>query len=160
FHTRIETDDIVKCDFSQRPFVLEPRNNSPFRTHSVIIATGANAKWLGLESEQRLANKGVSACAVCDGALPLFRNQPLAVVGGGDTAMEETSYLAKFGSKIHLVHRRGEFRASKAMQKRVLSDPKVDVLWHHVVTDILGQTTVEGVRIKDVRSGHERDLPA
>ena len=122
FGTRITNADVVKCDFSQRPFVLETSEGETVRAHAVIIATGATANWIGLKNELRLAMNGggVSACAVCDGALPAYRDQPLAVVGGGDTAMEEASYLTKFASKVYVIHRRDSFRASKAMQARIL----------------------------------------
>jgi thioredoxin reductase (NADPH) len=165
FGARVEARDVVSCDFSRRPFRLKTRDGdgaeSTVSAHSVIAATGATANWLGLPNEQRLARSGggVSACAVCDGALPAFRGQPLAVVGGGDSAMEEASYLTKYASKVHVVHRRGEFRASRIMQKRVLENPKCEVLWHTVVTDVLGAETVTGVRLRDVRTGAERDLP-
>ena len=123
FSTRVFGEDIVSCDFSKRPFTLTTSEGKTVKAHAVIIATGATANWLGLDNELRLATSGggVSACAVCDGALPVFRNQPLAVVGGGDTAMEEASYLTKFASTVYLIHRRKEFRASKVMQQRVLS---------------------------------------
>ncbi len=160
FGTRIETDDIVECDFDQRPFVLKTGHGGEVRAHAVLICTGATANWLGLENEMRLAKSGggVSACAVCDGALPVFRDQPLVVVGGGDTAMEEASYLAKFGSKIYIVHRRDEFRASKAMQQRVLDNPKVEVVWDSVVVDVLGEDKITGVRLKNLKTNKESTL--
>src|ERR1043165_4582896 len=132
FGTRVIGEDIVKCDFSKRPFTLTTSDAKSVKAHAVIIATGATANWLGLENELRLATSGggVSACAVCDGALPVFRNQPLAVVGGGDTAMEEASYLTKFASTVHIIHRREEFRASKVMQQRVLGAKNVQVHWN------------------------------
>jgi thioredoxin reductase (NADPH) len=164
FKTRVASRDVVSCDFGRRPFVLQTRdasgNAAAVQAHSVIVATGATANWLGLDNEQRLARSGggVSACAVCDGALPIFRDQVLAVVGGGDSAMEETAYLTKFASKVYVVHRRDELRASKIMQKRVLENPKVQVVWNSVVTDVLGDDTVAAVRVKDVKTGRERDL--
>jgi thioredoxin reductase (NADPH) len=120
--------------------------------HAVIVATGATANWLGLANELRLATSGggVSACAVCDGALPVFRNQPVAVVGGGDTAMEETSYLTKFASKVFLIHRRDSFRASKAMQERVLDNPKVEVVWNSHVKDVVGESTITAVKLENL----------
>lgn len=138
FGTRVITDDVVDVDCSQHPFVLKTLEGQTIRALSVIIATGARANYLGLESEERFKNRGVSACAVCDGALPRFRNKPLVVVGGGDSAMEEGTYLSKFASKIFLVHRRHEFRASKIMGDRVLANPKIEVKWNSVVTEVLG----------------------
>jgi thioredoxin reductase (NADPH) len=164
FGTRIEPADVVKCDFRKRPFTLTVRDGDgaerAVRAQAVIIATGATANWLGLPNERRLAASGggVSACAVCDGALPAFRNQPLAVVGGGDTAMEEASYLTKFASRVYVIHRRGEFRASKVMQRRILESPKAEVLWHTTVSDVIGGEKITGVKLKDVRTGKERTL--
>ena len=165
FEARVEPRDVIKCDFSQRPFVLSTRNSGSdeqtVSAHAVVIATGANANWLGLESEQRLARSGggVSACAVCDGALPIFRDQKVVVVGGGDSAMEEASYLAKFASKVYVVHRRDAFRASRIMQKRVLDNPKCEPIWNSVVIDVLGDEQITGVRLKDTKSGAQRDFP-
>jgi thioredoxin reductase (NADPH) len=161
FGTRVETNDIVKCDFSSKPFKLTLDDGKIIETHSVIIATGASANWLGLPNEMRLATSGggVSACAVCDGALPIFRHQPLAVIGGGDTAMEEASYLTKFASKVFVIHRRDSFRASKAMQKRILENHKVEVLWDTVVEDVLGMAHLDAVRLKNNKTGTTRDLP-
>jgi thioredoxin reductase (NADPH) len=164
FETRVEPRDVVECDFEQRPFVLKIRDASggaeTVRAHAVIVATGATANWMGLDNEQRLARSGggVSACAVCDGALPIFRDQVLVVVGGGDSAMEEASYLTKFASKVHIVHRRDELRASKIMQKRVLENPKCEVIWDSLVTDVLGDEHVTGVRLRNVKTGQERDF--
>ncbi|MDX1565739.1 MAG: FAD-dependent oxidoreductase, partial [Phycisphaeraceae bacterium] len=155
-----KTDDIVDVDFSVRPFALRTASGDTVRSHAVIIATGANAKWLGLENEMRLARSGggVSACAVCDGALPMFRDQPLAVVGGGDTAMEETDYLAKFASKVYVIHRRDKLRASKTMQDRVLANDKVEVVWNHVVVDVLGDESITGVKLENTETGEQSDL--
>jgi thioredoxin reductase (NADPH) len=138
FGTRVLTDDVVDIDCGQHPFVLKTLEGQTIRALSVIIATGARANYLGLESEDRFKNRGVSACAVCDGALPRFRNKPLVVVGGGDSAMEEASYLTKFASKVYIVHRRDAFRASKIMGERVLKNPKIEVKWNSVVTEVLG----------------------
>jgi thioredoxin reductase (NADPH) len=128
------------------------------KAHTVIIATGASANYLGLESEARFKNFGVSACAVCDGALPRFRNQPLVVVGGGDSAAEEASYLTKFASKVYLVHRRDKLRASPIMAERVLANPKVEPAWFSVVEEVLGddERGVTGVRLKNLQSGQTR----
>lgn len=160
FGTRVMHEDIVSCDFSSRPFTLTTSDERTVRTRAVIIATGAVANWLGLPNEMRLARSGggVSACAVCDGALPAFRNRPLAVVGGGDTAMEEAAYLAKFGSSVHVIHRRGELRASKAMQDRVRSLPNIAFEWHSKVADVLGGDSIEAVLLEDLRSGEQRRL--
>jgi thioredoxin reductase (NADPH) len=160
FDTRVVGEDIVKCDFSKRPFTLTTSDSKTVKAHAVVVATGATANWLGLENELRLATSGggVSACAVCDGALPVFRNQPLAVIGGGDTAMEEASYLTKFASTVYIIHRRNEFRASKVMQQRVLSAPNAKVLWNKTVLDVLGDQSIEAIRLKDTLTGDESRL--
>ncbi|HEY0007249.1 MAG TPA: thioredoxin-disulfide reductase [Tepidisphaeraceae bacterium] len=161
FGTRVETIDIENCDFSQRPFKLTTHEGQTVEAESVIISTGAAANWLGLPNELRLATSGggVSACAVCDGALPAFRNKPVAVVGGGDTAMEEASFLTKFASKVYVIHRRDSFRASKAMQKRIIEDPKTEILWNTAVDDVLGTAQLEALRLRNVNTGETRDLP-
>ena len=154
FGTVVKNDDVTSCDFSSRPFVLHTQNSGDIRAHAVIIATGATANWLGLESEMRLAQSGggVSACAVCDGALPMFRDRPLAVVGGGDTAMEEATYLTKFASKVYVIHRRSELRASKIMAERFLSKPNAEVLWNKTVVDVLGDERVHAIRLQDTEN--------
>lgn len=154
FGTRIITDDVISVDLSKKPFVLTTLGGPKFETHALIIATGARANYLGLESEDRFKNRGVSACAVCDGALPRFRNKPLVVVGGGDSAMEEASYLTKFASTVYLVHRRGEFRASKIMAKRALDNPKIQVKWFTGIDEVLGddKSGVTGVKLKNLQS--------
>lgn len=155
FGTKVITDDIVRCEFSKDPakvpHVLYTASGEAVKAHAVIIATGAVANWIGLHNEMRLARSGggVSACAVCDGALPAFRNQPLAVVGGGDTAMEEATYLTKFASVVYIIHRRDSLRASKIMQQRYLSRPNAKVLWNKVVVDVLGEKHIEGVTLED-----------
>ena len=160
FGARTRGEDIVSCDFSQRPFALETNKGEKVLAHSVIIATGATANWLGLENEMRLATSGggVSACAVCDGALPAFRDQPLAVVGGGDSALEEASFLTKFASKVYIIHRRDEFRASKAMQKRIFNSPNAEAVWNKVVIDVLGEDVITGILLKDTVTGEESTL--
>ncbi len=160
FDARVITDDIAKCDFSQRPFVLTTGEGETVKSHTVIISTGAKAKWLWLDNEQRLAQSGggVSACAVCDGALPVFRDQHLVVVGGGDTAMEEADFLTKFAAKVSIIHRRDELRASKVMQDRVLGNPKVEMVWNSSVIDVHGENAISGVRLKDTVTGDETDL--
>lgn len=155
FGTIVRMEDITRCEFSKdparTPHVLHSSEGHSVRAHAVIIATGAVANWIGLENEMRLARSGggVSACAVCDGALPAFRNQPLAVVGGGDTALEEATYLTKFGSVVYIIHRRDSLRASKIMQQRFLGRPNAKVLWNKVVIDVLGQEHIEGVMLED-----------
>jgi thioredoxin reductase (NADPH) len=160
FDTRVKSVDVVKCDLSARPFTLELSDKTTIKAHSVIVATGATANWLGLENEMRLATTGggVSACAVCDGALPIFRDQPLAVVGGGDSAMEEASYLTKFASKVYVIHRRDEFRASKIMAERVLNNPKCEPVWNSTVIDVLGDAKITGVKLKNLQTGEESEL--
>lgn len=160
FGTRVVTENIISVDFSARPFVLRSSGGSHIVASTVIVATGARANWLGLPSEERLARTGggVSSCAVCDGALPAFRNQPLVVVGGGDSAMEEALYLTKFASEVVIVHRRDSFRASKVMADRVLQHPKIRVEWNAQVTDVLGDDFITGVRVADTRTGEVRDI--
>jgi thioredoxin reductase (NADPH) len=155
FGTKVHMEDVERCEFShdpvRAPHVLHTSGGTAVRAHAVVVATGAVANWIGLENEMRLARSGggVSACAVCDGALPPFRNQPLAVVGGGHTAMEEATYLTKFGSVVYVIHRRGELRASKIMQQRFLSRHNAKVLWNKVVVDVLGAERIEGVMLED-----------
>jgi thioredoxin reductase (NADPH) len=152
--------DCKRVDLSQRPFVVTGEDDTEYRTHALIVATGATANWLGLENEQRLARSGggVSACAVCDGALPIFRDAKLAVVGGGDSAVEEATYLTKFASKVYLIHRRDELRASKIMARRAIENPKIDILWNNVPIDVLGDDKVTGVRLRDTKTGEESTL--
>ncbi|HNR29530.1 MAG TPA: thioredoxin-disulfide reductase [Candidatus Hydrogenedentes bacterium] len=159
FGARFEYKTAAKVDFSGRPLKVWA-GEAEYAAKTVIIATGASAKYLGIESEKRFMNRGVSACATCDGALPRFRNKPVVVVGGGDTAMEETLFLANFASEVHLVHRRDKFRASKIMGDRVVRHSKVVVEWNSVVEEILGDDTngVTGVRLKDVRTGATREI--
>lgn len=161
FGTRFIRDDVSAVDFARQPFTVKTHDESA-SAHAVIIATGARANWLNLENEQRLAKSGggVSACAVCDGALPMYRNQEVVVVGGGDSAIEEGSYLTKFAKKVFLVHRRDELRASKAMQARffrLVEEGKMAPVWDSVVVDVLGDQTITGVRLKNVKTGAERD---
>jgi len=160
FGTRVITDDIVEVDFDRRPFRLKSLSGETAEAHAVIVATGARANYLGLPSEDRYKNRGVSACAVCDGALPRFRNKPLVVVGGGDSAVEEADYLSKFASMVHMVHRRGELRASKIMADRALNNPKVTVEWHTEVDEVMGTDAggVTGVRLLSTKGASKRDL--
>lgn len=157
FGTRFLYKTVTKVDFSKHPFTVYSKDTS-WEAEAVIIATGATAKYLGLPSEERLLNKGVSACATCDGALPAFRNKPLVVAGGGDTAMEEALFLTKFASKVHVVHRRDQFRASKIMAERVIAHEKIQVEWNSVIDEILGDNAVTGVRLKDTQTGETREI--
>ena len=162
FNTEIVTETISKVDFSKRPFKLwreGMENDAPVLAHSVIIATGATARRLGLPGEERYWQRGISACAVCDGALPLFRNAPLMVIGGGDSACEEATFLTKYGSKVYLVHRRDELRASRIMQDRVLNNPKIEMVWDSVPEECLGdEKQLQSVRVKNVKTGETRNL--
>ncbi|MDX1565911.1 MAG: FAD-dependent oxidoreductase, partial [Phycisphaeraceae bacterium] len=152
--------DVASVDLSKRPFEVRGDGDFSTRAQAVVIATGAKAKWLGLENEQRLAQSGggVSACAVCDGALPLFRDKPLAVVGGGDSAVEESTYLTKFASKVYMLVRRDELRASKIMQERAESNDKIEIRWNTVVTDVLGEEAVSGLKLKSTQDESESTL--
>ncbi|MDQ1257279.1 MAG: thioredoxin reductase [Candidatus Hydrogenedentes bacterium] len=159
FGTRFLYKTVTSVDLSQRPFKVVSGGES-WETASLIVATGATAQYLGIPSEHAYMNRGVSACATCDGALPRFRNQPVVVVGGGDTAMEEALFLAKFASRVHVIHRRDALRASKIMADRVLNHAKIAVEWNSVVDEILGDEPngVTGVRLKDTRTGERRGL--
>jgi thioredoxin reductase (NADPH) len=156
FGTRIFLEDATKLDVSKRPFQVETAERS-FQADAVILAMGASAKWLGLPSETRLQNKGVSACATCDGAL--FRGKPMAVVGGGDTALEEALFLTRFASRVTLIHRRSELRASKIMQERARTNPKIEFAWNAAVEEVLGDEFVTGLRLRDVKTEEKRELP-
>lgn len=162
FQTRVITEDIVKVDFQRNPFVLTPSNGPTVEALTVIIATGARANYLGLPSEDRFKNNGVSACAVCDGALPRFRNKPLVVVGGGDSAVEESTYLTKFASEVYLVHRRDELRASKIMQQRARSNPKIKLTWNRTLAEVIGSDKdgVTGALLKSTVDGKTEQVDA
>ncbi|MEK7795063.1 MAG: thioredoxin-disulfide reductase [Candidatus Hydrogenedentota bacterium] len=159
FGTRCLQQNVTKVDFSARPFKVVSEDKT-YEAKSVVVATGATAKYLGIPSEEAFMNRGVSACATCDGALPRFRNKPLVVVGGGDTAMEESLFLTGFASAVHIVHRRDQFRASKIMADRALANPKIKPEWNSVVDEILGEDKagVIAVRLVDVHTGAARTI--
>ena len=161
FQTRVVGDDIVEVDFSSQPLRVIPASGEPVESQTVIIATGARANYLGLDSEETYKNKGVSACAVCDGALPIYRGKPLAVIGGGDSAVEEATYLAnlKDAATIYLIHRRDKLRASKIMQQRALDHPNIELVWNSVVEEVLGDgKLVTGIKLKSTVDDSEREL--
>lgn len=156
FGTQVLTEDVESVDFSKRPFLVKGKQHT-FLAESIIIATGATANRLDIPGagEGEFWQKGVTACAVCDGAMPLFRNKPLFVIGGGDSAVEEATFLTKFGSKVYMVVRRDKLRASKIMQKKALEHPKIEVLWDSVVTKVDGDNIVRSVTVQNVKTGHE-----
>ena len=162
--TRVVSEVIVKADLSKRPFVLTDSNGDTVEAETVVLSTGATANYLGLPSEQKYLNYGVSACAVCDGALPRFRGKPIVVVGGGDSACEEANYLSKFGSQIHLVYRKGRdgMRASPVMVERTLNNPKVRPVFHSVIDEVLGTDAdgLTGVRVKHIKTGETQTIDA
>jgi thioredoxin reductase (NADPH) len=162
FGTRIVTDDVVEVDLQKRPFVVHTLEGKTHETHALIIATGARANYLGLPSEEAYKNRGVSACAVCDGALPRFRNKPLVVVGGGDSAVEEATFLTKYASTVHMVHRRDKLRASMIMQERALSSAKIQMEWNSTLEEVLGDDKegVTGVKLGSTTGGPPRELAA
>ncbi len=156
FGAEILSVHVTDVDLSRRPFEVRAGDQS-WRARTLIVATGATAKWLGVPGEDRLRGRGVSACATCDGFF--FRDRELVVVGGGDTAMEEATFLTKFASKVTIVHRRDEFRASPIMARRALDNPRIEVIWDSVVREILGEDSVVGVTLRNVKTGEERTLP-
>lgn len=158
FGADIRSGMVTKVELSQRPFRITVDDEMEIEAETVIISTGASARWLGLESETRLNGRGVSACAVCDGFF--FRGQEVVIVGAGDTACEEATYLSKLCSKVSMLVRRSEMRASTIMQKRVLNTPNIEVYWNTETLEILGNESVEGVRVKNMQSGEEKVLPA
>jgi thioredoxin reductase (NADPH) len=159
FGARTQFGALEAADLSKRPFALTI-DGERVETRTLIIATGASHRHLGLENEHRLENKGVTYCATCDGALPIFRDKPLVVVGGGDSACEEATYLTRFGSTVYLVHRRESLRASKIMAERTLTNPKIKPIWDSVVTDVLDSSKdkVTGVRLKNLKTSAESVL--
>lgn len=160
FGTRIVAEDIVRVDFDAYPRRVWSSGGSEVEADAVVIATGANAKWLDVPGEERLARSGggVSACAVCDGALPFYRNRVLAVVGGGDTAMEEALYLTTFASEVVVIHRREELRASRIMQERASAHPKIRFMWNTVVEEVLGEEEINRLRLRDTVTGATSEL--
>jgi thioredoxin reductase (NADPH) len=156
FGTRILMEDVTKVDLRRHPFAVESEEHR-FTADALIIATGASARWLGIPSEQRLQNRGVSACATCDGAL--YRGKEMAVVGGGDTAIEEALFLTRFAPKVTIIHRRDQLRASKIMQARAFRSEKIELLWDSVVDEVLGEDYVTGVRVKNRKTGATLELP-
>jgi thioredoxin reductase (NADPH) len=157
FGAEFVTDDVTRVDFSERPFRVWV-DRDEYRTKAVIVATGASARWLGLDSEQRLQGRGVSACATCDGAF--FKDKSIVVVGGGDTAFEEALFLTRFGTKVTLVHRRNDFRASQIMVKRAIDHHKIEFLTPYVVDEVLGEDAVTGVRLRNVETGESLEHEA
>jgi thioredoxin reductase (NADPH) len=156
FGARVYQEDATRLDLSRRPFRVET-SERVFTADAVIVSTGASAKWLGIASEQRLMNRGVSACATCDGAL--YKGKAMAVVGGGDTAMEEALFLTRYATKVTVIHRRDELRASKIMQERARKSEKIEFAWNAEVDEVLGEDFVTGVRLRDVRTGEKREIP-
>ncbi len=162
FGTRFISGSVTRVDFTKQPLslIVDGDEEEPYTAGAVIIATGASARYMGLESETKLRGYGVSACATCDGFF--YKDKEIVVVGGGDSAMEEATFLTRFATKVTLIHRRGELRASKIMQQRAVDNPKIEVAWHSVVEEVLGdpqQAGVTGVRVKDVRTGETREIP-
>lgn len=154
---KIVQELVTKVDFSRRPFYVETSEGTAASAQTVIVATGANAKWLGIPSEKKLMGHGVSACATCDGFF--FKKKEVVVVGGGDTAMEEANFLTNFATKVTVVHRRDSLRASKIMQDRAKKNPKISFIWDSAVDEVLGAEHVEGVRLKNLKTGATTDFP-
>lgn len=160
FGTQVHTETVEKVDLSKSPFRIST-DSKTVEAETVIVATGAVAKKLKFPGSEEFWNRGISACAVCDGAAPIFRNKPLAVIGGGDSAMEEANFLTKYGSNVYIIHRRDSFRASKIMQNRALTNPKIEVLWNSVVDEAYGETekgSLGGLQVKNVVTGDTTDL--
>ncbi len=158
FGTDIRSGLVTEVDFSHRPFTVKAEDGRTLLADTVVIATGASAKWLGIESEKKFMGQGVSGCATCDGFF--YRGQEVAIVGGGDTAAEEATYLAKLCKKVYMIHRRNELRASKAMQHKVLNTANIEMVWNSVPEEVLGDMSgVTGVRVRNVNTGEARDIP-
>ncbi|MGZ3625837.1 MAG: thioredoxin-disulfide reductase [Ktedonobacteraceae bacterium] len=156
FGTELIPEDVISVDFRNRPFKVTT-DSDEFEAHAVIISTGASAKWLGLPSEQRLQGRGVSACATCDGFF--FKNKAVAVMGGGDTAMEEATFLTRYANHVTVIHRRDTLRASKIMQDRAFKNPKISFIWDTEITEVLGENEVAGLRLHNVKTDEESTLP-
>jgi thioredoxin reductase (NADPH) len=156
FGAEVVYDDATKVDFSKKPFTIEVGKET-YTADAVITATGASSLWLGLDTEEKFRGKGVSSCATCDGFF--FKDREIIVVGGGDSAMEEASYLTKFASKVTLIHRRDSFRASKIMQDRVLNNPKISVMYNTAIEEFMGDEKLRSVKLKDTVSGEVREMP-
>jgi thioredoxin reductase (NADPH) len=159
YGTRMVTEDVAEVDCARSPFSITSTNGETYQSKTLIVATGALARRLPLDSEKKFWGRGVSACATCDGSLPLFRNKPIAVIGGGDTAIEETLHLTQFASMVYLIHRRDALRASKVMQERIMHHPKVTVLWNKIVEEFLGDRVISGLRLKDTKTNEVSELP-
>ncbi|MFQ5491175.1 MAG: thioredoxin-disulfide reductase [Phycisphaerae bacterium] len=163
FDVRIVSENITQINLQEQPFAMTGDEGTEAKAHAVIVATGASANWMGLESETRfrMGGLGVTACATCDGAFPRYRDKPVAVVGGGDSAIEEAVFLTKFASRVHIIHRRDQLRASKIMQKRALDHDKIKIEWNSVVDEVLGDDSagVTALRLADTKSGQTRELP-
>ncbi len=155
FGSRFVAEDVMSVDLSSKPFKVKT-SSAEYQAKSVIVATGASAKWLGIPSEQRFIGKGVSSCATCDA--PFFKNKNVVVVGGGDTAMEDSIFLTKFTNSVTIIHRRDAFRASKIMQERALSNPKIKVIWDSAIDEVLGDSKVTGIKIKNLKTGETQQM--
>jgi thioredoxin reductase (NADPH) len=159
YGTRMITEDVAAVDLSKSPFTVTSMNEELYTANALIVATGATARRLPLDSEKRLWGRGISACATCDGSLPIFRNKPLAVIGGGDTAIEEALHLTQFASMVYLVHRRDSLRASKVMQERIARDPKVTILWNKTVDEFIGEHAISCLKLRDTQTNETSELP-
>jgi thioredoxin reductase (NADPH) len=158
YGTRMVTDDVIGADFSRHPFSVSSMNEETYTAQSIIVATGATARRLDLASEKKFWGRGISACATCDGSLPVFRNKELAVIGGGDTAIEEALHLTQFASKVFLIHRRNELRASKLMQNRAKNHPKITILWNKTVEEFKGEKMLNSLKLRDTVTGGTSEL--
>ena len=156
--TRFIMEDVREIKTDKRPFVVVSMSGQEYEANSIIIATGATARRLPLDSEKKFWTRGVSACAVCDGALPIYRDKELAVIGGGDSAVEEASHLTNFGSKVYIIHRRDELRAGKLLQKRAMEHPKIEILWNKGVVEFIGDEKLSGLKLKDTNTNEISEL--